>query len=333
MRFECRLLRAGLLLAALVSLTVPPAQASSVQSVCSGSALAQTGFPPFVADPGLAHGVALPRCIAGPGAVSSSITSDGPPGYSPGFLYWDAHSVISVDPATGIRFSGYAQVNFNDVHPDLGIGSVAGTDGTFLDLVTIDAPPILAAGAGTLEIPLHITGSATALGTVVGPGIPHTAELTYDFQSLGSVTFGHAGDSIGLTTTGETLVCGPAGCGPAPVLFDRTVIVDLAFTFGEPFYLKGVFGVDASFFLNAPSGGFLGGTSIADFAHTVTFGPARVLDASGNVVAGATIASDIDYLAGTRVAAVPEPQTFALFAAGLGCGLGVLRRRSRRQGR
>ena len=329
MRSHLRLLPVALL-AGLVSLTACPAHASSIQSVCSGSGLAQFPgpFPPFATDPAMSNGVALPRCIAGPGAVSSSVTSDGPPGYVPGYLYWDAHSTISVDPATGIRFSGFAQVNFNDVRPDLGIGSVAATAGTFLDLVTITAPTVLASGAGTLEIPLHITGSATTLGTVVGPGIPHTAEMTYDFQSLGTVTFGHAADTIGLTTTGETIVCGPVACGPAPMSFDRTVLVDLPFTFGEQFYLKGVFAVDASFFLNAPAGGFLGGTSIADFAHTVTVGPARVLDAKGDVVAGATILSDIDYFAGTA-AAVPEPQTFALLTAGMGLGVVVVRRRSR----
>jgi len=329
MRSEFRLFPAGaLLLAGLASLTSLPARASSVQSVCSGSAVAQTGLPPFAADPAISNGVALPRCITGPGSVSSSITSDGPPGYLTGFLYWDAHSAMSVDPVTGISFSGFAQVNFNDLRPDLGIGNLAGTEGVFLDLLTITAPPALASGSGTLEIPLHITGSATTLGTVVGPGIPHTAELIYDFQSLGTVTFGHSGDEIGLTTSGETVTCGAAGCGAAPVLFDKTVLVDLPFTFGEQFYLKGVLAVDASFFLGAPAGGILGGTSIADFAHTVTLGPATILDANGHVVAGATILSDINYLGGTA-AAVPEPQTFALLAAGLGFGLVVARRQRR----
>jgi hypothetical protein len=331
MRSDFRSLLAALL-AGVVFFAVLPAHASSVQSVCSGSAAGQLSFPPFAADPPVSGGVALPRCISGPGAVSSSIASDGPPGYLPGFLYWEARSTMSVDPASGIKFSGYAQVNFNDVRTDLGIGSVAGATGTFLDVVTITAPHVLASGSGTLEIPLHITGSATTLGTVVGPGIPHTAELTYDFQSLGTVTFGHVADKIGLTTTGETITCGAAACGAAPVLFDQTVLVDLPFTFGEEFALKGVFGVDASFFLNAPSAAFLGGTSIADFAHTVTFGPARVLDANGDVVVGATIVSDIDYFAGTA-AAVPEPHTFALLTAGLGFGLAVVRRRTRSRSR
>ncbi|MGZ5234692.1 MAG: PEP-CTERM sorting domain-containing protein, partial [Caldimonas sp.] len=109
----------------------------------------------------------------------------------------------------------------------------------------------------------------------------------------------------------------------------RTMLVDLPFTFGEQFYLKGVFSVDASFFLNAPSGVPLGGTSIADFAHTITLGPASVLDASGKVVAGATIVSDIDHLAGVGTAPVPEPPEFALLAAGFAFGLSVMRRRSR----
>jgi hypothetical protein len=218
--------------------------------------------------------------------------------------------VITADSGTGFKFSGSAQVSFNNVPPSLGVGAIAGTSGNFLDLLTILAPAF-SGSAGKLVIPLHVTGSVSAVGTVVGPGIPHTGELTYNLFD----DFGHSNGTIGLSTTGETLVCGPAACGSEGVPFNETRLVQLPFTFGAEFELGGSFGVDASFFLNAPPGpgGFIGGHTTASFDHTVTFGPATVLDAAGNVITDVTIISDIDYRAGTRVAtAVPEPPTASL---------------------
>ena len=322
-----RSLRAALF-AGVVSVLVLPAHASSVQTVCSGSAISQLGFPAFASDPATTNGSGFPRCITGPGTVSSGISQN-----EAGRLLWDTRSTISVDPALGIQFSGFAEVTFNNMPANINIGDAAGTVGYFLDDVTITAPPALASGSGTFEIPLHITGSASALGTVVGPGIPHSAELVYDFLSLGTVTFGEATDTIGIDTTGETVTCDAAACGISPVLFDKTVMVRLPFTFGEEFTLKGVFSVGASFFLDSPTEGFLSGLTIADFAHTVTLGPARVLDANGDLVVGATIASDIDYFAGTTTAAVPEPSSLALLTAGIGFGLAVVRRRSSNRSR
>jgi len=188
-------------------------------------------------------------------------------------------------------------------------------------------------------IPMHVTGSVSTAGAVVaapgeGPFIPHVGEFAYRFLASSGSSFGSSQDTIGLTTTGETVVCGPAACGNAPVLFDVTRLVRLPFTFNEEFILDASFGVDASFFLNAPpgTGGFIGGFSFADFSHTVTFGPATVVNASGTAIPGVTIASDIDYLAGTRATApigAPEPSTLMLLASALIIG-GTVRRMAAR---
>jgi len=336
--------RALALLAVVALPSVQAAEAGSILSVCSQSALVELPLPatdPFAADPPITPfpRSAPPRCIAGPGAVSSSISSSGP-GLVPGFLFWDARSRISVDPALGISFSGFAQASFNDVPASLGIGALAGTGGGFIDDLTI-APPPGVSGSAVLVLPMHVTGGVSTAGTVIpaageGPFIPHVGEFTYQFELSSTSSFGFAQDTFGLSTFGETLVCGPAACGNTPVLFDETRIVKLPFTFNEELFLNASFGVDASFFLNAPfDAGFLGGFSIADFSHTITFGPATVVDAAGNVIPGVTIASDIDYLAGTRGPApigVPEPSTLALLASALIVG-GVARHTAHRRER
>ena len=341
MRTMWSLLGALALLAVAAILTVRAAEGGSIQSVCSSSGLGELpGTQPFAADPPIPAfpGVALPRCISGPGAVGSSISSSGPPGFT-GSFFWDTGSTISVDPALGISFTGLAQVSFNNVPASFGLGAVAGTSGSFLDEMMISAPPGVS-GSAVLVLPMHVTGAVSTAGAVVapageGPFIPHVGEFTYSFSASSGSLFGSAHDTIGLSTTDETLVCGPAACGNAPVLFDQTRLVKLPFMFNEELFLNASFGVDASFFLNAPpgTGGFLGGFSIADFSHTVTFGPATVLDASGNVIPGVTIASDIDYLAGTRATTpigVPAPSTAMLFASALIVG-GAARQVARRR--
>jgi len=339
MRATWSLLRALALLTVVALLTAPAVEATSIQSVCSGTGLSQAGLQPFATDPPSTGfpPVSLPRCIGGPGAVSSSRSSSGPPGFM-GSFFWDAGSTINVDSATGFSFSGFAQVSFNDLPANFDIGAVAGTSGQFLDKVTISPPPGVS-GQAELVIPMHVTGSASTVGAVVtAPGDPrgiqHSAEFQYRVIAGGSV-FGVSEDTIGLSTTGETLVCGPAACGTAPVLFDETRLVKLPFVFNEEFLINAGFSVDASIFPNGPpEAGFLGGSTIADFSHTVTFGPATVVNASGDVIPGVTIASDIDYLAGTRAAApigvpgpigVPQPSTVVLLASTLIVG-GVVRR-------
>jgi hypothetical protein len=312
-------------LAVATFLSVSAASGASVQSVC-----AVTGFielpiqQPFATDPAMTGfpPVTQPRCITGPGAVSSSLTQGGRPGVVD--FAWDARTTISVDPSTGVLFSGFAQVSFPGDPPNIGLGAIAEVNGSFLDKVTISAPGV--SGQGVFVIPLHVTGAVSAVGTVAGSGIPHTGELTYSFLSAGLTSFGRAQGTVGLSTTNETLVCGPAACGVAPVLFDQTVLVQLPFTFGEQFDLSGTFGVDASFFLNAATGGILAGSTTADFSHTLTLGPATVTDASGNPILGVTIASDIDYLAGTIV---PEPSAAALLTATLMGAVGIRRKVSR----
>jgi hypothetical protein len=332
MRAMWNLLRALALLAVVALLTVPAAEAVSIQSVCSSTGLAAGGLPAFATDP-----VSGPeRCIGGPGAVSSSRSSSGPERGIGGF--WDAGSTISADAITGFSFSGFAHVAFSTIPARFGISAVAATGGQFRDQVTILPPPGVS-GRAELVIPMHVTGSASTVGAVVATpgniGIQHTAEFQYGFVAFSGSLLGRSQDTIGLTTTAETLVCGPAACGPAPVLFNQTQLVALPFVFGETFFIDASFTVDAFILPNGPpDAGFLSVISAtADFSHTVTFGPATVVDASGNVIPGVTIVSDIDYLAGTRASVpiapgpigVPEPSTLVLLASTLIAG-GAARR-------
>jgi len=316
MSMNARAAATPLLLAASIFVGASPAIASSLQSVCSSSALSQTPSDPFATDPpftGFRHDF-LPRCIAGPGSVSSGISSDGGPvGFGPGSLFWDAHSAITVDQAT-VRFSGYAQVTFNDIGAASQLASYAGTSGTFLDLMTI-LPPAGVSGHAELDIPMHITGSGSAVGTVVGAGIPHAADFTYDFRASSASFFEQATDTVGVHTTGETLRCNGATCAQAPVEFDRIVLLRFPFVFGEEFFFQGGLSVTASFFLNSDSPGRISGSTTADFSHTMTFGPATVVDASGRVIDGVTILSDIDYLGAAAASPIPEPPPWLLLAA------------------
>jgi hypothetical protein len=322
-------------------LTVPATEAVSIQSVCSSTGLAQTGQPPFASDP-----QDTPRCIAGPGAVSSSRSSSGPFTTPGNFFFWDAGSTITADSTTGFSFTGFAQVSINNIPANFDIGSIAATSGQFQDQVTI-VPPAGVSGQAELVIPMHVTGSASTVGAVVvtpgtNIGIQHTAEFQYSFVAFGSVLLGRSEDTIGLSTPGETLVCGPAACEPAPVLFDQTRLVTFPFVFGETFFIDASFSVSALILPGGPpDAGFVSGSTTADFSHTITFGPATVVDASGNVIPGVTIASDIDYLAGTRATTpigmpgpigVPQPPTVMLVASTLIVGLAA-RRMARRPGR
>ena len=290
-----------------------PAEAGSVQEVCSASAIGFVGSsPPLRSDPASSS-----RCIPNAGAVGSglSVASQSIPGFVAGGS-WAAQSVINVDPAAGISFTGSAEVS------NIFYG-YAGTSSGFRDLITISAPAGVS-GSAFLEIPLHVTGAVTAVGSSAEFPITHSMTLDYYFDSLTDSFDGISNGSIGLTTLDETTTCVGLNCSVVPALLDQTKMIKLPFNFGEQFLLRGSFAVSAS--MLQASGG-IDSAARADFSHTALLGPASIVDGDGNLISGATIESDINYFAGAAVAAVPEPDTFGLLAAGLGCGLAVLRRR------
>ncbi|WP_293682751.1 PEPxxWA-CTERM sorting domain-containing protein [uncultured Phenylobacterium sp.] len=160
-------------------------------------------------------------------------------------------------------------------------------------------------------------------------------QLDYD-----GILAGLGGDGGGYGTSVYAVVCedyiGCSDTSPQSQLFsldqlygvsddtksvDDSASIGLQFTFGTPF--------DATLYLGAAAGvlGAAGSSAgaISDFAHTATLGPARVLDANGRLVGGATVSStDSDY---SYAVAVPEPATWALMIGGFGLAGASLRRR------
>jgi hypothetical protein len=99
--------------------------------------------------------------------------------------------------------------------------------------------------------------------------------------------------------------------GPSEEPLDEAFAMTIPFVFGQPVT------IDASFRLGVGlRGAHLGAerwSGIADGTHAGSFGPATVLDANGDAVAGAAIVSDSGYDYAT-----PEPGRPALEALALG---------------
>jgi hypothetical protein len=278
----------------------------------SSSALYEEFFFTGFSDPASpAPGVIGARQISGFGTVSSEIQYDQPAAHSGPFVY-QAQSQITVDPATGISFSGLASVSFNAT--DLvGLDARASTGGGFVDEALISVPGLNGVRA-FLSVPLHISGAVSTLGADLVVPFQHVGQLTYEFDSTTGCSFilgPCPKGTVGLSTPSETIA--------GPFAIDQTITVNVPFILGEPFTFDAQFGVNAEIAMPFdPSAPPTGGLTTADFVHTVTFGPATVLDNNGAAISGAIVLSDFNYLAEPNPpTGVPEPATLALLAIGL----------------
>lgn len=292
----------------------------------SSSALYDGGLFMFSDPPSPASGVVGTRQINGFGTVSSSIQHDLVADGNGPFSY-DAHSAISVNPGTGISFGGFASVN--SVAAFSGLDGRAHTEGAFADDLLISAPGQNDTLA-FLAIPLHVTGAVGTLGADNNSpfAFTHSGQLSYQFATGNGCGFNRLPcprGSVGFSTPGETI--------PGPVALDQTFTVKVPFILGEDTFLSAVFGVDADLgvpFDTTPGAAAPASRVVADFSHTLTAGPATVVDGAGNVIQNAVVLSDFNYLAGPAApppslpppsppppAGVPEPGTDLLLMAGL----------------
>ncbi len=172
--------------------------------------------------------------------------------------------------------------------------------------------------AGTLEIPVHVTGSFRGSSSNVptaSPALPPTISGSFRFVCAGSTFGGGCGN--------QTLSFDSTDGGPASLPIDQIFTMTMPIVFGQPLLYNVTFtlntGLRGSHCINC--GVETTSSGNVDAGSTGRFGAAIVRDGNGDVVPGATITSD----SGHDYTVVPEPAEDELGLAAVGC-LGALLR-------
>ncbi len=176
--------------------------------------------------------------------------------------------------------------------------------GTFNQTLTIDAPVGVSNGStGSLMLGWDVTGSASATGSAY---LAISARTNASLANTNSNTFA-------IMSNGHYDLTSP-----------------ISFTFGTPFQLTIDSAVQANVgydyrYTTAPDS--FSDTASADFLHTAILSSFMVNDSTGAPLSGFTIATDSGRPFLPTIAPVPEPETYAMFLAGLGLMGAVVRRR------
>jgi hypothetical protein len=275
------------------------APAATTPVVCSSSVLNLNASP-------IADGTDG-RCATPPGIASSE--------KSTGWVDSSGPGSGNMSASGGIRtgtFSGGAHVSIND-EGVLETLFWSQSIGQLFEALTVHAPG-LDGTAGTVEVPVHVTGGFSGTSANVpatSTALPPTISGGFSFF-CGGVVGGCGSQQL-------SYVDG----GPASQPFDQTFTMTIPFVFGQQVFFDVTFKLTAGL-----RGAHLGDvetrmSGIVDAGEMGTFGKATVRDAQQQPVAGATIASlsGFDY-----VNAVPEPEPSMRAVAALAC-LGLLCRR------
>ncbi len=178
--------------------------------------------------------------------------------------------------------------------------------GTFDQILTIAAPVGISDGStGSLMLGWDITGS----GSASAGGSAYLQLLAKKGASLPNTN----SSTVAIMSDGHYQLINP-----------------IAFAFGEPFQLTLDTSVQANVgydFRSTVAPTSFRDTASADFMHTAILSSVTVNDSTGAELSGFTIVTDSGRPFLPTLAPVPEPESYAMFLAGLGLMGAIARRR------